>query len=253
MVKNPMNSSALLVGTVKKSHSTTLLESALDDESTEKLIQKKAEQLWTDTVGKSVVTGTQQAYQMASKIIKMRELNGFDHIGKYDCALVTINPDPYICEDPSVLLDKWYDLIESKLFELDLDATMSIEQRLTLEETEQLGEWSGFHMHIVLERKRKTSNSNPAKIRQLFEKTFGDIIFDPQHINIKYGSDKKNFLAYISGDKKDDIKKSKCENDRKMREFYQLENLYFSSSSSSSSTEKFQTKEISYDDIDVIS
>lgn len=150
---------------------------------------------------------------------KMIVSYGWEQIGKWNACLVTVNPNEI--EDPTLLYNYWQKLISYKMFEADLSAIMTIEQR------SETSEWQGYHTHIVLIRNVKSHNTNPSMIRQTFQKVYGDLVGTTKHINVIYANDPKNFIKYVLGQKKQE-KLEKVQQDNAMRVYYKLQNVYTS-------------------------
>lgn len=140
--------------------------------------------------------------------------------GNWAVALVTINPPP--TSNPQIIskqLVNGFTKMTQREISANLDLVGVLEQR-----SDTPNVYDGVHMHLVIRRVTKTSNSNPKKIKEAIFESFKHISPILQSYNIKYGpaASLKNFLTYILGQKSDTDKHAKQANDVYFRLEYEI-------------------------------
>lgn len=134
---------------------------------------------------------------------------------KSNYVFITINPSP----DSS--LEKFVSTVHKSVTKKWVTYYLySFEQRGTLDNDY----CTGHHCHMLLYREGK----RPSEIAREFRNTFKSFIGNPQHVNIKYISDKdvEKVTNYIKGIKKDEDKQEKIEADIAFRKLMGLQPYY---------------------------
>lgn len=89
--------------------------------------------------------------------------------------------------------------------------------------SEEKGIYNGFHVHMIAKRSK-----SPSVVEKEMRRYFKDVVGNDKHINISFVSESqmKVKMEYIKGNKKDQNKLSKCQNDVQFRLSYGLLDVY---------------------------
>lgn len=156
------------------------------------------------------------ALGMEQAIIQEGKINYFHPAPEkdWDCGLITINP-PVKLQTVKYLKKVWDQIL---MKDLGCEYQMCIEQRSTDPEN-----FSGYHMHIAVKRVQKLNGNSYKKFLSYIQSCASASSVHFKTCQVKLFN---NFINYLKKEgERDDEQKQKSIVDKKMREFYGLENI----------------------------